>query len=232
VLVPTVSGVSCGISVVTQPPPSDRIDTFYMDGQRNLGHATFAAGSWTSEMVGQPAEGLKCGLTVVSHEPGVFDVFLSGNDLRLWEIYYNGEEWSLFHRLRDYTLIGSPTAVVRTPGTFDLMWRSTTSRLQHLHMDGEHWSALKTFTNPAGVNVASIPGLVASGPQQLVAAVTGSDHRPYVARLNGTTWSELTPVTTTAGWHSKTPSLVSWATNRVDLVYSMPEARIGSLNWF
>jgi hypothetical protein len=232
VLVPTVSGAVCGISVVTQPPPSDRIDTFYMDAQRNLGHATFTGGSWTSEMLGQPPEGLKCGTTVVSHQPGVFDVFMLGNDLKLWEIYYNGENWSIFYRHPNHNLVASPQAVVRTPGTFDLVWRSSSSQLQHLHMDGSHWSTLKTFTNPANVNVASVPSLVASGPQQLVVAVTGSDHRPYVATLNGTTWSNLTPVTTTAGWHSKIPSLVSWATNRVDLVYGMPEARIGSLNWF
>jgi hypothetical protein len=231
VLVPTVSGVVYGISLIARPVPSDRIDAFYMDGLRNLGHATFSGGVWTSENLGKPAASLLGDPAAVSTQPGTFDVFLQGGDSKLWRIAYNGS-WSSFSSFATPILVGSPAAVVRTPGTIDVAWRNNSSQLAYMAWNGSSWGAIQTFTNPSGVSVASPPALAASGPDQLFAAVSGSDDRPYFAVLQGTTWSALSNPTSFGAMHFRIPTLVSWANNRIDLLYSMTFSRVGQLSWF
>ena len=157
-------------------------------------------------------------------------MFLQGGNSRLWQIHYQDGAWSGFQQFSSLILMGSPAAVVRAPGMIDVMWRDNSSRLAYMGWNGSQWSAVTTWSN---ISVASPPGLVATGPQQLMAAVSGSDNRPYVVTLNGTTWStRLTSPTGFGAMHFRTPALVSWATNRVDLIYSLSLSRVGHLSWF
>jgi hypothetical protein len=232
-VVPTVSGAVYGISAIAMPSPSTRMDLFFMDASRNLGHASYVAGSWSAENLGQPAAGLSGVPAAVSTRPGTFDVFVQGaGESKLWHIYYENGGWSNFASFAEPVLVGSPAAAVRTPGTIDVMWRTNTSQLAHMYWNGASWSPIKTWLNPPGISLGSTPQLVAAGPEQIFASVQGSDSRPYVTQLQGTTWSNLYSPTATAGMNNKRPALISWATNRVDLIYSMTLSRVGQLSWF
>lgn len=174
--------------------------------QQQTGAPQWPTGPWTTENLGG---NLTLDPAIDSRVANRLDVFARGTDGALWQMTWNGSNWSSWFSLGG-GLTSGPNAVSWDGTRVDVVMRGGDGAVWHYVWNGAAWS-----TETLGGGVVGSPEISSQGPGQLDVFARGLDNALWQRSFNGGSWSS---------WHSlggnltSSPGAVSWGPGRVDVV--------------
>jgi len=174
--------------------------------QQQTGAPQWPTGPWTTENLGG---NLTLDPAIDSRVANRLDVFARGTDGALWQMTWNGSNWSSWFSLGG-GLTSGPNAVSWDGTRVDVVMRGGDGAVWHYVWDGAAWS-----TETLGGGVVGSPEISSQGPGQLDVFARGLDNALWQRSFSGGSWSS---------WHSlggnmtSSPGAVSWGPGRVDVV--------------
>jgi hypothetical protein len=174
--------------------------------QQQTGAPQWPTGPWTTENLGG---NLTLDPAIDSRVANRLDVFARGTDGALWQMTWNGSNWSSWFSLGG-GLTSGPNAVSWDGTRVDVVMRGGDGAVWHYVWNGSAWEA-----ESLGGGIIGSPEISSQGPGQLDVFARGLDNALWQRSFSGGSWSS---------WHSlggnmtSSPGAVSWGPGRVDVV--------------
>lgn len=166
---------------------------------------------------------------------------MASNDINLFII---GIDSHIYHRklnsqprwqsTGDETFIYDPVAISCATDRVDVFAIGTDSALYHKWLDGKKWGPSQNEWENFGHVWREKPVVVSRGPNLLDVFVVGTDRLVYWKSWNGKSWSDFKPVDPSGGNAFRglhTPTVVSYNTERMDLLYVGLDSKVYHSYW-
>ena len=112
------------------------------------------------------------------------DVFARGSDDALWQISWNGTNWSSWIRIGG-KLTSAPAAVYSGIDKIDVFARGSDDALRQISWNGTNWSSWKSLMG----QLSSPPTVTSNGNGDIGVFVRAMDNTLAYKLWNGTNWS-------------------------------------------
>jgi hypothetical protein len=178
---PTGSGVFLGEPRIASWAPY-RLDCFatYEGALIHSYSKDYGATFTTWENLGQPTASVSIidYPAVVSRGPRLLDIVVNGSDNFLWQLSWDGINWSAWKPIGIRPVVGSPALASWAPTRLDIFVLDTNSDLSQIYSNdgGATWSDGTRLGRPPGTSLFSAPVAIAWAPNRLDVFVTGADH--------------------------------------------------------
>jgi len=128
---------------------------------------------------------------VISANENHRDVFVRGQDGRVYHKVWEGQKWTGWFGLGG-AIVGAPSAVFVKPGTVDIYAQGTDGRLWQKWWDGERWNPSDdtwAMHDDGGFRLGSAPCVVSGGANHRDVYVRGQDGGVYHKFWDGQRWN-------------------------------------------
>jgi Glycosyl hydrolase catalytic core len=174
--------------------------------QQQTGAPTWPTGPWTTENLGG---NLTLDPAIDSRAPYHLDVFARGTDGALWQMTWNGSNWSSWWSPGG-GLTSGPNAVSWDGTRVDVVMRGGDGAVWHYVWNGTAWSA-----ESLGGGIVGSPEISSQGPGQLDVFARGLDNALWHRSFSEGSWGSWQNL---GGNLTSSPGAVSWGPNRIDVV--------------
>ncbi len=145
-----------------------------------------AGGTWSDWTdIEEPSAGVASAPAVASSGPGRLDVFVRGNNNRLYQRTLDGN-WSDWTKVDDLLFVGKPAAASTGKGRMDVVAADDEQTIHHWTYDGT-WQRVQL---DAPIETESSPALAASAGKLSLYVRARGTHRLYENIFDGATWGE------------------------------------------
>jgi hypothetical protein len=184
--------------------------------------------------IGTPPPGADGDPTIASWGPGRLDVFVRGNDGKLWQTFSDdyGEHWSdWLMPVPDGELVRWPEVSSRGPGLYDVFVLGTDGQVWQRYWDKDHWNEGWLGMGRPDVGISGEPATVSSDWNHVDIFVWGSDDRLYQRSWSGETgWLEWTNPQPDAIVRSS-PDAASWDAGTLLVFVKGPNDNVYALTY-
>ncbi|MFE0753747.1 serine hydrolase [Inquilinus sp. NPDC058860] len=158
------------------------------------------------------------------------DVYVRGQDGKVYHKYWNGKTWTGWFGLGG-SIVGAPAVVVYGPDAHDIYAQGTDGRLWQKWWDGKRWNPSDEGWAPhedGGFRLGSAPAAIAEGKDFRDVYVRGQDGKVYHKYWNGKTWT---------GWFGLggsiigAPSVVVYGPDAHDIYVQGTDGRLWQKFW-
>jgi hypothetical protein len=219
---------------------ANRLDVFAIGSNGNLYHKAGDGSNWLPD---PNLEDLGGGNLInspsgVSWAANRLDIFAIGSDGNLYHKYWDGSNWGPgggLENLGGGNLINSPSVVSWAANRLDIFAIGSDGNLYHKYWDGSNWGPGGGLEALGGGNLVSSPSADSWAPGRLDIFAFGSDGLLYHKWWDGS-WGPFGvvfgPLEILGGGNFvKSPSVVSWAPNRLDVFALGWDGNLYHLGW-
>ena len=199
-----VSSDNSGINIFLEDPLSPRI--------KNIWYKRFDGRNWSEwETLGKPSGvDFNSNPAAVSLNNDRIEVFVRGNDDKLWHKWFNGHwsDWESLGKPSGVDFNSNPAAVSLNNDRIEVFVRGNDNKLWHKSFNG-HWSYWESLGKPSGVDFNSNPIAVSSNNIIYIFS-RGDDHKLWYKMYDNhwTGWKSL-------NHPSNSDPTISWIKGRI-----------------
>jgi hypothetical protein len=200
--------VHAPIAAISRGP--DQLDLFVTGNDGRVYTSWWSGGSWSGVNDNWTSIGgffpPGAPIAAVARKPNQLDLFITGNDGRVYTSWWSGGAWSGAHD--NWTSVGgffppgaAVSALSRKPNQLDLFITGNDGRVYTSWWSGGHWSgANDNWTAIGGFFPPRAPvSAVARHAEQLDLFIVGNDGRVYTSWWSGSVWSGVNDNWTSIG---------------------------------
>ena len=215
-----------------------QLDVFYRTtGRVNPGFGGLAHLAWNNGWTAVTSFGAPPGTTVASAPTVVaragrhLNAFVRGADNQLWHVWHApGTGFSSWDGPLGADVASDPKVTSWGTGRLDIFWRTAAGNLGHQWWQGG-WGSGEVRGHP-GVPLAGVPTAVSWGPDRVDIFARSTNNRLYHLhwdiRWGWGGWGQL--------WNdddvASHPTVISWATNRLDVAFTTPIGELAANVWW